>query len=313
MNGVLLLALLAAADATEYTSSIIRFVDADGRARLLAGAHADGAVPLRARAPWAVSATEVAIATLLAPIARPPALYAIGLNYWGHINATNSTPPKTPSLFFKNAYAFNDPLADVVVPAVSTQPDYEGELGVVLGPDDCKDVAADDAIETCVLGFTLCHDVSARCYQIERDDEGCPGNGGQFSFSKGFDTHAPVGPALVAAGPGDDGGGLRLTTRVNGELRQNVSTSELVFGVREIVAFLSTGTTLPAGSVVCTGTPDGVGDTMDPPTYLQDGDVVEISIPEIGTLANPIVRAGSNRAKHQFSPLDAYLAKAHIR
>merc|ERR1719502_2275364 len=166
MNGVLLLALLAAADATEYTSSIIRFVDADGRARLLAGAHADGAVPLRARAPWAVSATEVAIATLLAPIARPPALYAIGLNYWGHINATNSTPPKTPSLFFKNAYAFNDPL----------------------------------------------------------DDEGCPGNGGQFSFSKGFDTHAPVGPALVAAGPGDDGGGLRLTTRVNGELRQNVST-----------------------------------------------------------------------------------------
>merc|ERR1719502_2288843 len=197
MNGVLLLALLAAADATEYTSSIIRFVDADGRARLLAGAHADGAVPLRARAPWAVSATEVAIATLLAPIARPPALYAIGLNYWGHINATNSTPPKTPSLFFKNAYAFNDPLADVVVPAVSTQPDYEGELGVVLGPDDCKDVAA---------------------------DEGCPGNGGQFSFSKGFDTHAPVGPALVAAGPGDDGGGLRLTTRVNGELRQNVST-----------------------------------------------------------------------------------------
>ena len=127
-----------------------------------------------------------------------------------------------------------------------------------------------------------------------------------------FDTHAPVGPALVAPGPGD-GAGLRLTTAVNGETRQNVSTSELVFGVREIVSFLSIGTTLPAGSVVCTGTPDGVGDTMDPQTYLQDGDVVEITIPEVGTLANPIVRAGSNRARREFGELDAYLPVATLR
>ena len=320
------LLLTCNAAAAELTSSVIRFVDHAGAVRYgayagggRARALADEASPLSAAGPWAVrdDGATVEIARLLAPIPRPPAIYAIGLNYWGHINATNSTPPKTPSLFFKNINAFNDPFADVVVPAASTEPDYEGELGVVLGPGDCKDVSAGDAIEACVLGFTICHDVSARCFQIEGDGadasgESCPGNGGQFSFSKGFDTHAPVGPALVAPGPGD-GAGLRLTTAVNGETRQNVSTSELVFGVREIVSFLSIGTTLPAGSVVCTGTPDGVGDTMDPQTYLQDGDVVEITIPEVGTLANPIVRAGSNRARREFGELDAYLPVATLR
>ena len=204
------------------------------------------------------------------------------------------------------------------MPAASTEPDYEGELGVVLGPGDCKDVSADAAIEQCVLGFTICHDVSARCFQIDGDGADargapCPGNGGQFSFSKGFDTHAPVGPALIVAPGAGDGSGLRLTTAVNGETRQNASTSELIFGVREIVAFLSTGTTLPAGSVVCTGTPDGVGDTMDPPSYLQDGDLVEVTIPEVGTLANPIARAGSNRARRAFGALDEYLPVATLR
>ena len=126
------------------------------------------------------------------------------------------------------------------MPAASTEPDYEGELGVVLGPGDCKDVSAGDAIEACVLGFTICHDVSARCFQIEGDGadasgESCPGNGGQFSFSKGFDTHAPVGPALVAPGPGD-GAGLRLTTAVNGETRQRARVSRKIWDIDEIIA-----------------------------------------------------------------------------
>merc|ERR1711998_393395 len=104
------------------------------------------------------------------------------------------------------------------------------------------------------------------------------------SFSKGFDSHCPIGPALVPQRELGDGSGLHLQTRVNGEVRQNETTSSLIFGVKKIVSFISIGTTLPKGSVICTGTPDGVGDTMSPPYYLQDGDKVDIKISQIGTL-----------------------------
>jgi 2-keto-4-pentenoate hydratase/2-oxohepta-3-ene-1,7-dioic acid hydratase in catechol pathway len=237
---------------------------------------------------------ELEVHKLLAPVPRPPVIYAIGLNYWGHINATHEEPPKTPSLFFKNIFAYNHPYQPIIIPEASVMPDYEGELGVVLSKD-CKDVSESDAL-SCVLGYTVCHDVSARCFQMEESGskhKDCLGNGGQFSFSKGLDTHAPLGPALVPTAVLGDGSGLRLQTRVNGELRQNESTSSLIFGVKKIVSFISTGTTLPRGAVICTGTPDGVGDTLDPPVYLQDGDVVDISIEGIGTLSNPVSRPGA--------------------
>merc|ERR1711988_443318 len=160
------------------------------------------------------------------------------------------------------------------------------------------DVAEDNAL-SCVLGYSVCHDVSARCYQAEEHNgthKGCLGNGGQFSFSKGFDTHAPIGPALVPTEVLGDASGLRLQTRVNGELRQNASTSDMIFGVKQQVSFFSQGTTLPQGSIICTGTPLGEGVTWDPPTFLQDGDVVAISIDGIGTLSNPIVRRSSTVA-----------------
>lgn len=233
---------------------------------------------------------------LLAPIPQPLAIYGIGLNYWGHINATGYTPPSTPSLFFKNLYAFNHPHQPVVIPPSSSLPDYEGELAVIIGKD-CKDVSEDDAL-SCVLGYSVCHDVSARCYQQQENKttgfhKGCLGNGGQFSFSKGFDTHCPVGPAVIPTSELGDGSGLLLQTRVNGVLRQNETTSNLIFGVKKIVSFISIGTTLPKGSVICTGTPDGVGDTSDPPYYLKNGDRVDITINKIGTLSNPISRAGN--------------------
>ena len=303
---LLLLAAAASSASAERTLSLVRFEDEEGlvrrgayigdnRARLLD--ESDRFDPARPfEAPLTNDVRE--IRTLLSPIDQPNEIYAIGLNYWGHINATNMTAPLTPSLFFKNRHAYNHPFASVVIPPLSSQPDYEGELGIVLS--GCKDVSVDAAVEDCVAGYTVCHDVSARCYQIEQDDDsiGCPGNGDQFSFSKSFDTHAPIGPTLVSPELLGDASGLNLTTTVNGELRQDVSTSDLIFGVREIVSFLSTGTTLDAGSVICTGTPDGVGMTLDPPTYLQDGDVVEITISDIGTLSNPIERdpAGADGA-----------------
>lgn len=285
--------------AAELASKVVRFLDAEGLERY--GEPDAGLQRARLlRDPFdslELAHGEKEIKELLAPIPRPPAIYGIGLNYWGHINASGLEPPKTPSLFFKNVFAYNHPHKPIVIPEQSTLPDYEGELGVVLGRD-CKDVAEQDAL-SCVLGYTLCHDVSARCFQAEEQTQngtrrhpGCKGNGGQFSFSKSFDSHCPLGPALVPTHVLGDGSGLRLRTRVNGELRQNETTSSLIFGVKKIISFISIGTTLPKGSVVCTGTPDGVGDTMKPPRYLQDGDVVEISIDEIGTLSNPISRPG---------------------
>ena len=346
MKGLLLASLLVGTTTAEekQTHSFVRFVDdSDGavrrgafvggesgnKVRLLKD-FSDGTVPVGSAGPWAVSEEEATVRQLLSPIDQPPAIYAIGLNYWGHINATNLTAPENPSLFFKNVMAFNAPFADVVIPPISSKPDWEGELGLVIGPDDCLDVSSSKAVEQCVLGYTLCHDVSARCYQGYADDDPdtgshCPGNGGQFSWSKSFDTHAPVGPSLVSptALSSSDGSGLHLTTTVNGVEMQNESTSSLIFGVRSIVSFLSQGMTLPAGSVVCTGTPDGVGDTQDPPQYLQDGDEVNITIPEIGSLVNTIVR--KTQAEHtkrdptprfaaskDFGPLDRYLPVSNV-
>merc|ERR1711874_178215 len=148
--------------------------------------------------------------------------------------------------------------------------------------------------------------MGARCLQVDDPHDakepsyhhGCLGNGGQFSYSKGLDSHCPLGPALVPTSVLGDGSGLRLTTFVNNETtpRQNTSTSDLIFGVKKIVSFISQGTTLERGSVFCSGTPDGVGDTMKPPKYMQDGDVVKINIDRIGSLINPVRRHDSHHA-----------------
>lgn len=281
--------------ASELAKQVVRFEDDKGNIKYGQMINDDEARLLKHDAFVSLELEEertAKVQKIWAPVPHPPAIYAIGLNYWGHINASHLEPPKTPSLFFKNTFAFNHPGEPIIIPDASTLPDYEGELAVVISKH-CKDVSEEDAL-SCVLGYTICHDVSARCFQAEASGEehkGCLGNGGQFSFSKGFDSHAPIGPALVPTAELGDGSGLRLQTRVNGELRQNETTSSLIFGVKKIVSFLSIGTTLPQGAIICTGTPDGVGDTMDPPVYLQDGDVVDISIDKIGTLSNPVRRA----------------------
>jgi len=298
----------------EQATKVVRFEDITGAIRY--GQPIPGS-PNKARAivgddPFEslelASADEVlTVKRLLAPIPRPPTIFGIGFNYWGHINATHEQPPKTPSLFFKNRFAYNHPFQPIIVPPASTLPDYEGELAIVIGKD-CKDVSEENAL-SCVLGYTVCNDFSARCLQVEDPHnstepnyhKGCLGNGGQFSYSKGLDTHCPLGPALVPTSVLGDGSGLRLTTFVNNETipRQNTSTSDLIFGVKKIVSFISTGTTLEKGSVFCSGTPDGVGDTMKPPRYMQHGDIIKITIDKIGTLVNPVSRPGSHHAVEQ--------------
>jgi 2-keto-4-pentenoate hydratase/2-oxohepta-3-ene-1,7-dioic acid hydratase in catechol pathway len=170
----------------------------------------------------------------------------------------------------------------IVIPPHVQQPDYEGELAVVIGTR-ARDVAEADAL-TIVAGVTVGHDVSARDHQY---------NTGQFSWSKSFDTFCALGPELVSLDEVDLAGGLAITTTVSGEVMQDSTTAELVFSVPELIAWISQGCTLEPGDVILTGTPAGVGAARTPPRWLVDGDVVEITIEGVGTLRNRVVRQAS--------------------
>lgn len=169
---------------------------------------------------------RVSVATLLAPVPKPPAIYGVGLNYLQHAHQANLTVPEHPAVFFKNRNSFNHPLKPVEIPEQSSLPDFEGELAFVFS-HDCKNVPAAQAIERCVLGFTASNDVSGRCWQGDASDgKRClagdqsyhPQPIGQWSFSKSFDTHCPIGPSLLTpdAGTSADGSGLLLQTHLNG-------------------------------------------------------------------------------------------------
>jgi 2-keto-4-pentenoate hydratase/2-oxohepta-3-ene-1,7-dioic acid hydratase in catechol pathway len=157
--------------------------------------------------------------------------------------------------------------------------DYECELAVVIGRA-ARNVNEADALDY-VLGYTCANDVSARDWQLKLDR--------QWARGKGFDTFCPLGPALVTRGDIPDPGQLAIRTRLNGELVQNSHTSDLIFSVPELIAYLSRGMTLVPGTVILTGTPEGVGMGRTPPRYLRPGDVCEIEVERIGTLRNPVV------------------------
>ncbi|KAH8081678.1 acylpyruvate hydrolase [Aureococcus anophagefferens] len=279
--------LLAASAAARTTDRIIRFKDADGA--IHTGAYEGRGVASLVDG-WEVLDQKVEVAELLAPVERPPYVLGIGLNYWGHINSTNMSAPKTPQVFFKGSNSYAHPGDVVEIPAFSTRPDYEGELGFVFKAD-CKDVAEADAVE---------RSTTARAARATAASGPSPSPSTRTRPSGR--RSSPRRPSATAAGS-------RLTTRVNGELRQNTSTSDLIFGVPKIVAFITQGTTIPEGTVVCTGTPDGVGVTMHPPAFLQDGDVVEVALSKIGTLRNPVARGGAKRERGPTTPdeLDAIL------
>jgi 2-keto-4-pentenoate hydratase/2-oxohepta-3-ene-1,7-dioic acid hydratase in catechol pathway len=216
---------------------------------------------------------------LLHPVV-PAKLIGIGLNYRDHAAESELDVPSVPVVFAMWPSALVGHGAAIVVPRDETRPDFEGEVAIVLGRT-VKNVAAEEGLAA-IGGFAPFNDVSGRRAQLETPLR-------QFTIGKSFDTFAPLGPC-VASVDRVDLDALDVRTTLSGELMQEASTRDLIFGFGEIVSYLSTGITLEAGTVIATGTPGGVGDTRNPRRYLEDGDVVEVSVSGAGVLANPVER-----------------------
>ncbi len=227
---------------------------------------------------------EVVAGELLAPVV-PPAIYCIGLNYRAHADETGFKVPEFPVVFMKAPTAVQHPGGPILLPAaaVSETVDYEAELAVVIGRAG-KNIPREKALDH-VFGYTCANDVSARNWQTSR-------GGGQYCRAKTFDTFCPLGPEIVTTDEIPDPGNLRVSSRVNGDLRQDSTTAEMIFDIPALVEFLSRDTTLAPGTLILTGTPSGVGVALRPPRYLRDGDSVAITVEGIGTLTSPVRAAG---------------------
>jgi len=213
--------------------------------------------------------------TVLAPL-RPGKILCVGLNYMDHCREQKIEPPDRPTLFAKFPTSVTAPGAPIRWPAdFSSQVDYEAELAVVIGRE-AKRVPEAEALSY-VFGYTAANDVSARDVQFAD---------GQWVRAKSLDTFCPLGSELVQV---DDPQNLKLITRVNGEVMQDSNTSEMIFGVAELISFCSQSFTLEAGDVILTGTPWGCGEFMEPKRSLSHGDVVECEIEGIGVLRNPVI------------------------
>ncbi|MFZ5749426.1 MAG: fumarylacetoacetate hydrolase family protein [Pseudomonadota bacterium] len=246
-------------------------------ALIAGGDDALGAVrDLLATAP---AGTPIGQVKLLAPIERPGKYLAIGMNYKKHIEEARRLgvkPPENQYWFNKQTSCIAGPFDDID-PGVSMAIDYEVELGVVIGKP-AKGVAADRARDH-VFGYLVCNDVTARDWQQHSPT---------FTIGKSFDTHGPIGPWIVTADEIQDPHALGLRCYVNGERRQSGNTGELVFNIWDQIAYLSTACTLDSGDLLATGTPDGVGVGMQPPRFLNAGDVVRCEIDGIGAIENRV-------------------------
>lgn len=217
---------------------------------------------------------------LLAPIVFPPKIIGLGWNYVDHAGETKTKVPDEPVVFMKPRTAIIGPNQKIIKPRFVKELDYEGELAIVIGKK-AKNIPAQEAA-TYVFGYTILNDVSARDFQFKD---------GQWTKGKGFDTFAPIGPCITTRGELSDTRNLHIHTWVNGELRQNGTTADMVFGVAQIIYHLSRVMTLEPCDVIATGTPSGVGMAMKPQVWLKDGDVVRIEIEGIGTLENKVAEA----------------------
>jgi 2-keto-4-pentenoate hydratase/2-oxohepta-3-ene-1,7-dioic acid hydratase in catechol pathway len=216
---------------------------------------------------------------LEAPVPDPEKIICLGLNYRDHAEEAGLQPPVEPIFFAKYPNSLCGHEADVVIPRVAPdQVDYEGELAVVIGRR-AKAVSVEGALSH-VAGVMPLNDVSARDLQLSNN---------LWITGKAIDTFAPCGPALVTLDEVDDIGNMAIRTRVNGELMQEGTTANLIFGVAETIAFLSRTITLVPGDIIATGTPAGVGATRQPPVFLHPGDTVEVEIEGVGTLRNGFV------------------------
>jgi 2-keto-4-pentenoate hydratase/2-oxohepta-3-ene-1,7-dioic acid hydratase in catechol pathway len=214
---------------------------------------------------------------LLAPL-RPGKLIGIGLNYRDHAAETGAPLPTEPLMFAKFTTSITGPAGPVVAPPYTDELDYEGELAVIIGRGG-RDVGPDAALDH-VFGYAVMDDVTARDRQRAEP---------QWIRAKGGDTFAPFGPWITTADEVPDPQALAIRTWVNGELRQDGTTADMVFSVADLVAYCSAQFTLEPGDVITTGTPAGVGTARTPPTYLRPGDTVRIEIERLGVLEHSIV------------------------
>ena len=214
---------------------------------------------------------------LCAPIPRPPKLICLGRNYRDHIEEQGAETPKKPLLFSKASTAVINPGDAIVIPKGSTQVDFEGELAFIMGKT-VKNPTEKEAGEA-VFGYTCLNDVTEREAQFGEK---------QWFRGKSMDTFAPMGPWIVTSDEIGDPLDLRISTQVNSEVMQSESTSMLIFTPVDIIRFIARTITLEPGDVISTGTPGGVGVFRDPQIFLKDGDVVEITVENIGTLSNPV-------------------------
>lgn len=215
---------------------------------------------------------------LLVPIPNPPKIICLAFNYYDHAREAGLTPSDEPVIFMKPRTALNEPFRNVICPSFVTRLDYEAELAVVIGRET-KKVPEDKALDF-VFGYMILHDVSARDIQFKDK---------QFTRGKGIDTFAPCGPWITTRDEVADPQSLQIMTKVNGEVRQNSSSSNMVIPVRRIISALSVTMTLEPGDIISTGTPAGVAMSMKEPRYLQHGDMVEITIEKLGIIKNRIL------------------------
>jgi 2-keto-4-pentenoate hydratase/2-oxohepta-3-ene-1,7-dioic acid hydratase in catechol pathway len=209
-------------------------------------------------------------AILLAPV-TPSKIVCVGRNYRAHAAELGNEPPAEPLIFLKPPSSLLDPNGVIVRPRAAERVDFEGELGVVMG-SRCFRPAADFDVRSCILGYTVVNDVTAR--DLQKKDA-------QWTRGKGFDTFCPVGPVVVSRDEIDPSAGISLETRVNSQIRQSGNTRDFIFSLDIIIRYVTDFMTLMPGDLIATGTPEGVGS-------LVDGDVVEVSVERVGTLRNSV-------------------------
>ena len=214
-----------------------------------------------------------------ASVCRPSKIVCIGLNYRDHAAETGQEVPREPVIFFKASSSLAGPNDNVMIPKGSTKLDWEVELAFVIGKE-ARYVARQNALDH-VAGYVLHNDYSERAFQLER--------GGQWVKGKSADTFAPLGPFLATRDEIPDPGHLDLWLKVNGQMRQKSNTEQMVFGVADLVTYVSQFMTLVPGDVISTGTPPGVALGMNPPVYLKPGDVVGLGIQGLGESQQEVV------------------------
>jgi acylpyruvate hydrolase len=218
-------------------------------------------------APATGAAHPLADVTLLAPVPRPRAIFGIGLNYAAHAAESGQQPPEFPIVFMKLPTSSVPPAGPVRCPRAVERLDYEAELAVVIG------------VGGAIAGWAVADDVSAR--DLQRREP-------QWTRAKGFDSSCPWGPWITTVDELPDAVGLRIGSWVNGEQRQDSTTADLIFGPQQCVDFIAETCTLEPGDLILTGTPEGVGMAMEPPQFLQPGDVVRIEVERLGAIEHPV-------------------------